>query len=106
MRIRNMLVLCAGLSLIACSWVKLTPEGEKVRVLTQSEVHSCKNLGKTRVSVADKVAGLERKPHIVQENLNILARNSAANMGGDSIVPASPEQDGKQVFDVYRCIGP
>jgi len=106
MRIRNLLLLCAGLSLIACSWVKLTPEGEKVRVLSEAEVHACKKLGKTQVSVADKVAGLERKPHIVQENLQILARNAAADMGGDTVVPAAPEQDGKQVFNVYRCIGP
>jgi len=106
MRIRNLIVLAAVLGLMACSWVKLSPEGEKVRILSQSEVSSCKKLGKTQVSVADKVVGLDRKPHIVQENLNILARNSAASMGGDSIVPAAPESGGKQVFNVYRCIAP
>ena len=106
MRIKSLVVVAAVLGLMACSWVKLSPEGEKVRVLVQSEVASCKKIGKTIANVADKVAGLQRKEHVVQENLEVLARNAAAEMGGDTIVPASPIDDGKQSFDVYRCVGP
>lgn len=106
MRIKSLLLVAAVLGLMACSWVKLTPEGEKVRVLTAQEVASCKKLGKTTANVADKVAGMERKEHIVKENLEALARNAAAEMGGDTVVVASPIQDGKQTFDVYRCVGP
>jgi len=106
MKIRNLLVVAAVLGLMACSWVKLTPEGEKVRVLSEAQVSACKNLGKTTANVADKVAGLPRKEHIVRENLQVLARNAAAEMGGDTIVPSTPIQQGKQSFDVYRCVGP
>jgi len=40
----------------------------------------------------------------VQDDLNVTARNSAANMGADTIVPASKVEDGKQAFNVYRCL--
>jgi hypothetical protein len=106
MRIKSLLLVAAGLGLMSCSWVKLTPGGDKVRVLSQAEVASCKKLGKTMVSVADKIAGLQRKDKVVEENLVDLARNAAADMKGDTIVPATPIQDGKQTFDVYRCVGP
>jgi hypothetical protein len=106
MRIKSLLLVAAVLSLMACSWVKLTPGGEKVRVLSETEVSTCKKIGKTVVNVADSVAGLERKEHVVKENLEALARNAAPDMGGDTVVPASPIVDGKQTFDVYRCVGP
>lgn len=89
-----------------CAWVDLSAGGKKVRVLSKEEVTSCKSLGKTTASVADKVAGLKRQPHIVAENLETLARNAAAEMKGDTIVVASPIEQGKQVFNVYRCVGP
>lgn len=105
MKYKVILTLLAFMTLAACSWVKLTPQGEKVRVLSAQEVTNCKLLGKTTANVADKVVGMERKDHIVQENLEMLARNAAGEMGGDSVVPASGIMDGKQTFDVYKCIG-
>ena len=99
-------ILLLALSLTACTWVKLTPEGEKVRLLSTSEVKSCKKMGKTTVSLKDKIAGFERDREKVQKELEALARNSAIDLKGDTIVPASEIKDGKQVFDVYRCINP
>lgn len=93
------------LTLTACAWVELTEGGKKIRVLSASEVTSCKHLGQTTANVADKVGGLQRKEHIVQENLEMLARNSAAEMGGDTIVAASDIKDGKRTYRVYKCIG-
>ena len=63
---------------------------------------SCKKLGNTSVSVAD----LHRQPHIIADNLQTLARNAAAEMHGDTVVAASEVEEGKQKFNVYRCIGP
>ena len=99
-------ILLFALTLTACAWVKLTPEGEKVRVLSASEVKSCTKKGKTTVSLKAKVAGLERHPEKVKKELEDLARNSAADLNGDTVVPASEIENGKQVFDVYRCINP
>jgi hypothetical protein len=38
--------------------------------------------------------------------MQALARNSAADMGGDTVVPVSEIQDGKQTFEVYKCVNP
>ncbi len=106
MRNRKIFVMIMALVLLnACAWVELTDGGKKVRVLSQQEVSSCKHVGKTTASVADDVAGMKRKEHIVKENLEMLARNSAAEMGGDTIVPMSGIKDGNQTFEVYKCVG-
>jgi hypothetical protein len=102
----HLIALLAGSFLMsACSWVELTPEGKKVRVLEAHEVTSCRVIGKTTATVTDTVAGLKRKEHILKDNLETLARNSASEMGGDTIVPFSKIEDGKQTFKVYRCVG-
>ncbi|MCK9531033.1 MAG: DUF4156 domain-containing protein [Gammaproteobacteria bacterium] len=93
----------AGL-LSACTWVHLTPEGEKVRVLDADEVTQCQMLGRTTVSLAAKIAGIERHPEDVQKELNMLARNSAVDLRGDTVVATSPVENGKQTFAVYRCM--
>lgn len=92
------------LSFSACTWVKLTPEGEKVRVLSADEAKNCKKLGLTRAMLKDKIAGVSRNEQKVKTELETLARNSAVDMGGDTVVPVSEIEEGKQVFDVYRCV--
>ena len=96
-------LLC--LSISACTWVKLTPGGEKVRVLDVGEVSTCKELGNTTVSLLAKVAGINRSEEQVTKELSLLARNTAADMGGDTVVPISPVEEGKRSYKVYKCIG-
>lgn len=92
------LVLAGG-----CSFVDLTREGEGVRVARAEEVSACIGLGRTTASVVHEVASIPRHPDAVRENIEVTARNSAATMGGDTIVPASAIAEGKQSFEVYRC---
>jgi hypothetical protein len=99
-------ILLITVLLGACSWVKLTPEGEKVRVLSQNEVSSCKKLGKTTSTLKDKIAGMSRKQAKVQKEMQALARNSAADMGGDTVVAVTEIKDGRQTFEVYKCVNP
>lgn len=87
-----------------CALVELTPTGAGVRLASPEAVATCTNLGKLTASVVHKAGFIPRHPDAVQDNLNVTARNSAAGMGGDTIVPASSVQDGKQTFDVYRCL--
>jgi len=91
------------LLLSACSWVKLTPGGELVRVATKDDVASCKKVGKTTVSLKAKIAGVKRKSDSVEKELNSLARNSAANMGGNMVVSVSEMENGEKSFEVYQC---
>ena len=101
-----LLAFVLAISLNACTWVKETPGGEKVRVLSADEVGSCKELGSTSSFLKDKIVGVNRNKDKVKKELQTLARNAAADMGGDTIVPKTEIKDGKQEFTVYKCINP
>jgi hypothetical protein len=98
-----LLWLAASAIVGGCSFVDLTKEGEGVRVAAADSVAACTGLGRTTASVVYEVASIPRHPDAVKENIEVTARNSAASMGGDTIVPASPIAEGKQTFEVYRC---
>ena len=91
--------------LSACSTLKLTEGGEKVRVLGPSEVNSCRELGKSNNKVTASL-GFERPADTIEGELRIIGRNSAARMGGDTIVPLTVVEDGAQTFVVYKCVNP
>jgi hypothetical protein len=99
----TLLWLAASAIVSGCSFVNLTEEGEGVRITTPEAVSACTGLGRTTASVVYEVASIPRHPDAVQENINVTARNSAASMGGDTLVPVSPVAEGKQTFEVYRC---
>ncbi|MFQ5356395.1 MAG: DUF4156 domain-containing protein [Mariprofundaceae bacterium] len=105
---RHWLILLFALIWIfsACTWVKPTSDGDQVRVLGATQVSSCKKVGKTTVSVLDKIGFVSRSEETVGEELATLARNSGGNMGGDTVVAVSGIKDGEQSFDVYTCMKP
>jgi len=100
------LLVLAGTALLAggCATVELTQAGAGVRLADRGEIASCEPLGKVTASVEDKIAFVPRDPDAVADNLKVLARNAAAGMGADSIVPASKIEEGKQAFEAYRCL--
>lgn len=100
-----LLLLAAALTLSACSWVELTPSGEKTRILTPMEVENCPKVGTTTVQTQDTVGGVVyRSADTVAKELETLARNAAEELGGDTVVPVSEVEDGQQTFAVYKCI--
>ena len=102
-------VAIAGTAVIAggCTWVKLTGGGEGVHVGTTSEVARCNKLGATHAKTSTKAAFFTRSTKKVDQELEGLARNEAADMGGDTIVPQGPtSSEGRRSFDVYRCSVP
>ena len=101
----KLILLGSAVALSACSGVKLTDEGEKVRVLDPAEVETCRNIGRTNTSVTSRLV-FERPEDVVSDELRIIARNSAARMGGDTIVPLTVIEDGNQTFMVYKCVNP
>ena len=107
MRINNKIILIALTGLIAssCSSINLSEGGEKVRVLAPADISSCKKIGQTNASVTDKVV-VKRPIETIELELVTIARNSADNMGGDTVVPLTVVEDGKQSFTIYKCINP
>ena len=102
---RKSLLALLCLTMGACSWITLTPGGEKVRVLDASEIVSCKELGNTTVSLLAKVAGINRNEEQVEKELSMLARNAAAEMKGDTVVPITAVKDGTRTYTIYKCVG-
>ena len=105
MKKRNLLlVLAVGLS--GCSYVKVTPEGQGIRLVQAlDEVSQCKKLGATTTRVLSKFI-FERGKEKVADELVSLARNEAADMGGDTIVPISEVVEGNRKFGIYKCVNP
>lgn len=101
---RVLLPMLVSVSLLAgCSFVNLTEKGERVIVANQYELGGCERIGSTVVSVKDSVAGVDRSVEKMDAELAVLARNSAPDIGGDTVVREERLADGKQRFGVYKC---
>lgn len=98
------LLTLISLSLSACaSWVSLTAGGEAVSVREPSAVSACDRVGRVTARSRDEIATIDRSAERLQNELLVLARNEAATLGGDVIVPDSVIQEGSQTFVVYNC---
>lgn len=95
--------LIALLSGSACSFVKPDPGAEAIRLLEESQVAECESRGSVKVSVLDRVIGLDRHQEDVEDNLETLARNHAVEAEADTIVPLGPVESGERRYGVYRC---
>ena len=87
----------------ACTWVKLSPEGHDVTVAFEEDVKDCLLKGQTTVNLKSTIVGIDRSRKKVKQELRKLARNSAANIGGNTVVADSEIENGKQTFKIYQC---
>lgn len=100
--------LAAGAVLLmtGCTWVEPTDEGAQVEVVQADTVADCRRLGITRVSVLNRLAGIPRSYRKLEQELDTLARNSAARMDGDRVVAETEIVDGERTYAVYDCRRP
>jgi hypothetical protein len=103
MTIVRYILLAAVCGLSACTWVEPTKEGSEVVLAKAFNVETCKKLGTTTSTVKHKVGFIVRDEETVTEELVTLAKNRAAELGGNSIVAQGPTKDGRMSFDVYKC---
>jgi len=87
----------------ACTWVQPEPGAAGIALLEPQEALDCQRRGQTTVSVRDRVAGVQRSPAQVTEELRTLARNSAIDLGGNAIVEEEMIDTSKQRFGIYSC---
>lgn len=98
-----LIAVCGSLILSSCTWVKVTQNGEGVRLVQSIRtVEPCQKLGKVNTKVVSQVI-FSRDMEKVAGELADLARNEAALMGGDTIVPVSEINEGRRSFGVYKC---
>ncbi len=95
--------LAIHLLLSGCSWVSPTPSATTVKVLNAKAVKNCQRLGSASAKSLAKLGFIKRNRDKLQQELNTLARNQAADMGGNAVVAESPIENGQQQFGVYRC---
>ena len=104
-RITSVVIMCTiTVPTLGCTWVPLTDEGGKVRILQASAVADCQKISTVNSKTADRVVIFARSDRKVREELESLARNEAADSGGNAIVPIATMANGRQSFDVYRCL--
>lgn len=106
MRLTRLLILATAAGLGACTWVKMDPGGQAVRVAREGEDLSyCTRLGEVAVSVKDQVGFYTRDPIKVKDELEVMARNEAPSMGADTLIAKDEPLNGEQRFTAFRCRG-
>jgi hypothetical protein len=87
-----------------CTWVKLTPEADSVRVSSEDMLEGCTKVGTTKARTKTRIGFIARSEKKVAEELATLARNDAPELGGNTVVAeGSVDADGMQRFAVYDC---
>ncbi|WP_455235398.1 DUF4156 domain-containing protein [Thiogranum longum] len=87
----------------ACALMDSQEAESRVRVATAASVRDCVDAGTTRISILDKADALHHSQDDLSSELLRLARRSAVELGGNTIVPVTEIVDGVQTFAVYRC---
>lgn len=101
----KIIVIVGSLILLnGCLGVKESRRSQNVDLVKSRYVGACNYLGTVDANVTPKIGGIkimsEKK---TGKELETLAKNNAAEMGGDTIVEASRVRGGRQTFKVYRC---
>jgi hypothetical protein len=95
--------LGACLLLGACTWVEPDSRGREVRVAYDADLSACRKRGEVTVSVKHSVAGIERNPNKVRDELESYARNEAAVLGANTVQALDDPADGEQRYGAWSC---
>ncbi|HET7369328.1 MAG TPA: DUF4156 domain-containing protein [Gammaproteobacteria bacterium] len=85
------------------NWIEVKPQARDVAILEPAQVASCQYLGKSEAAVLNEAGFLPRNPQAINADLVNIARNDAAQMGGNAVAPLSERDHGHQTFGIYRC---
>ena len=101
-----LVALTVAFALPACTFVKMGPGADRVRVLrADQDTAHCTQRGEVAVSVKDRLGPYQRDEIRVIDELETLARNEAPDLGADTVQPMGPPKDGEQRFRALRCSG-
>ena len=100
---RNQILLCAATLLFSgCAFVELSDQGALVKQGTEEDIVNCELVAEVSSQTKDKIL-IDRSDTSVTGELAILARNKAAEMGANVIVPSTAPDRGVQGFNAYLC---
>lgn len=86
-----------------CTWVEPKPGASSVSLVTSAHVSNCTSIGTSVSQVMAKIGFINRSDDKVAEELLTLAKNSAVEMGGDTLVAEGVPGEGTQKFRIYKC---
>lgn len=97
--------LLLALGLGGCAWVDVEEEARTVAVRrTKTEVVGCTERGRVSAQTRSKVGFIARNETTVAVELERLARNRAAKLGADVIVPTGPvTAEGSRSYSAWSC---
>ena len=106
MKIKNVkpvtVSLLLGLSLSGCTYVSLSEAGSRVNHSSLDAVGECTLVGDVSSQTKDKVL-LDRNTGKVKQELIVLARNRASELGATDLVQTGSVEGGSASFKAYRC---
>ena len=94
--------LLLGLSLSGCTYVSLSEAGSRVNQSSLDAVSACTLVGDVSSQTKDKVL-VDRSRGKVKQELIVLARNRAAELGATDLVQTGSVKGGTASFKAYRC---
>jgi uncharacterized protein DUF4156 len=94
--------LMSILLLAGCTFVQLSDAGAGVAQLGSGDVANCESKGVVSTQTRAKVV-VSRSEEAVREELTVMARNEAAKLGANAIVPIARPEDGAQSFRAFLC---
>lgn len=90
-------------TLSGCAFNKVEDNAKHVLIVEAYNVKGCEKLGTTTAKVKNTIGGINVPETQLKAELNNIAKNDAASMGGDSVVVLSPIKGGFQSFAIYKC---
>lgn len=103
---RSILLLASFCFLSACTFVKMAPGGDAVKVAAiGKDLSACEKRGDISVSVKDRLGPYERDNLRVKDELEVLARNEAPGLQADTVQAVAEVVDGSQKWRAFRCAG-
>ena len=99
------LISATAIFVVGCasSFIEVRSGSENVSVLEAKQVTGCELKGKVTSSVLSKVGFISRSVEGVEENLLQMAKNSAVEDGGDTLVKGESTEFGKRTYSIYKC---
>ena len=87
----------------ASAFMEVKAGAEKVSVATSDQASSCESKGTVTASVLSKVLFVNRSIEGVEDNLEQMAKNSAVELGANTIVKGESKKIGERAFSLYQC---
>lgn len=97
------IMLLGCLADTGCTWVEPIQGASSVTLVLPAHVSNCTSIGTTISQVKAKVGIINRSDEKVAEELLTLAKNSAVELGGNTLVTEGAPSEGSQKFRIYKC---